>query len=260
MTLESHIMRMGTPHITSLKRTLATLEAVIDSAGNQTVADIARNLDIPVATAHRQVATLLAERYLSKLENGRHVAGPRLLRLLGQVDQKQIIASAAAPVLHRLAAQVKTTVQLGTFENDMVTYRIKTGQGAGELFTKVGMQLEAYCSGIGKVLLAELPADERENYLANGPFVPLTARTIVRPDALRAELEKVRRDGHAIDNGEVAEGLYCIAVPVRSPEGQVQAAISVSRSLSDAAQQGDEALLALLHQAAADVEAALPRE
>jgi DNA-binding IclR family transcriptional regulator len=148
-------------------------------------------------------------------------------------------------------------VQLGTLEGDMVTYRIKTGEGAGDLFTRVGMQLEAYCSGIGKVLLAWLPAGEREAYLATGPFPPLTARTITEPDALRRELAQVREQGYAMDDGEIAEGLQCIAVPVRSSDGRVLAALSASRGRAQVTANPPEAILADIRSAAAEVEAVL---
>lgn len=136
----------------------------------------------------------------------------------------------------------------------MVTYRIKTGQGSHRLFTKVGMQLEAYCSGIGKVLLAHLPAAERAAYLASGPFVPLTARTIVDPEELALELERVADQGVAIDDGEIAEGLVCLAVPVHAPDGSVPIAISVSRFETDRPAIDRTRILALLKEAAAEIE------
>jgi IclR family transcriptional regulator, acetate operon repressor len=247
-------MRKGTPLLSSLSRALAMLEAIIAEGASRSVAAIARDLGVPVATAHRQVASLVAEGYLARQGKGFHVAGPRLLQLLGQVDEKQVIANCAASVLHRLAGQLGCVVQLGTLEADMVTYRIKTGEGAGDLFTRVGMQLEAYCSGIGKVLLAWLPAADREAYLATGPFPPLTARTITEPAALRRELVKVREQGFAMDDGEIAEGLQCVAVPLRSPDGRVLAALSASRGAAQVAAIPFDAILADMRLAAAEVE------
>jgi IclR family transcriptional regulator, acetate operon repressor len=120
----------------------------------------------------------------------------------------------------------------------------------------VGMQLEAYCSGIGKVLLAHLPKAACEDYLAAGPFVALTSRTIVDPDLLRAELANVRHQGFAVDNHEVAEDLRCIAVPLRRPDGEVVAAVSVSQ-LGDGHQKyQDKHILFLLRAATEKIEAA----
>ena len=230
------------------------LEAVIADGGRSSVSGLARQIDMPIATAHRQVTTLDAEGCLLPAGGGRHVAGARLLGLLHRLDEKQVVANVAAPLLHRLAARVRSVVQLGTFENDMVTYRIKTGRGAGDLFTRVGMQLEAYCSGIGKVLLAHLPAHEREAYLAGGPFVALTDRTIVDPGLLREALGAVAERGYAIDDEEIAPGLRCMAVPLRNGDGTVVAAISVSQALSSRGLLSDPELLALLTETTSAIE------
>jgi IclR family acetate operon transcriptional repressor len=83
---------------------------------------------------------------------------------------------------------------------------------------------------IGKVLLAHLPGPEQSRYLAAGPFVALTDRTITDPARLKAELGRIAGQGFAIDNEEVVTGLQCLAVPVRTGRGEVVAAISTSRA------------------------------
>lgn len=249
--LVSHIVRCGTPSIASFGKTLAMLETILGGGGHN-ISEIARVAGIPTATAHRQAVTLVEARYLSRLDTGRYVAGPRLLELVRLVDEKQVVANTAASCLHELASELNCVVQLGTLENDMVTYRIKTGQGASGLFTKVDMQLEAYCSGIGKVLLAWLPVREREAYLTAGPFPKLTERTITDPKALAQELSRVRDRGFAIDDGEIAETLFCMAVPIRKPDGTVPAAISASNA--HGRWSDEEQLLGKLLEAAATIE------
>lgn len=244
------------PKIASLGRAVTMLEAIIADGGRNNVSQIAGRTGMPVATAHRQVATLAAEGFLSPAGKGRYVAGLRLRNIARQLDEGQIVASVARPALDRLAARLGTVVQLGTLENDMVTYRIKAGRSAAAVLSRVGMQLEAYCSGIGKVLLAHLPDAAREEYLANGPFVALTANTIVDPELLRQELETVRRNGFAIDNGEIAEDLRCIAMPLRRPDGEVIAAISVSHITGGRKPRRDDEVLSLLKEAVDAVESA----
>ena len=95
-------MKPGTPQLSSLKRTLAMLEAVIADDGRNGVAALARQIGMPLATAHRQVTTLVAEGYLMPAGGGRHVAGARLLGLLHRLDEKQIIANFAAPPIMAL--------------------------------------------------------------------------------------------------------------------------------------------------------------
>lgn len=167
-------MRQGTPRIAALGRSLAVLEAVLRSKGAQSIRAIAADLGLPRATAHRQVVSLVGERYLTRLSGGWYGAGPRLLALAQLIDANEPLVAAAKPILHRLSGKLKCVVQLGTLDNEMVTYRYKTGPGADAFFTRVGLQLEAYCTGIGKVLLAHLPDAERSAYLATGPFPALT--------------------------------------------------------------------------------------
>ncbi|WP_189619175.1 IclR family transcriptional regulator [Novosphingobium colocasiae] len=221
-------MRTGTPTLSSFGRVMALLDAILADGGRSGISELARGHAVPVATAHRHVVSLVEEGLLTPVGGGRHVAGPRLIRLGAAVDLAQVLARIAAPLLPGLARDLGAVVQLGTLENDMVTYRVKAGNAASGLFTQVGGQLEAYCSGIGKVLLAGLPEADRERYLANGPFIALTGQTITAPEALAAELAVVARDGYAFDREEIAEGLACAAVPVCDRAGAVVAALSAS--------------------------------
>lgn len=244
-------MRIRNSSSITLKRVLSVLEEII--AGEGGVSAAAKRLGIPVSTVYRQIAALVAEGYLVRMSSGRYTAGPRLLGLTSRIDEKQILVNLAGPCLDRLAGRLQAIAQLGTLESGMVTYRIKTGRGSANLFTKVGMQMEAYCSAIGKVLLAHLAEEELEAYLENGPFVPLTARTIVDPFRLREELAAVKMQGFAIDDAEAAEGLYCLAVPVPGRDGQVKAAVSVSRASDIAATQGNDRVLEELRLAVSSI-------
>jgi IclR family transcriptional regulator, acetate operon repressor len=241
-------------------RSLGLLEAIIADCGASSVAAIARQQAVPVAAAHRHVKALVKAGYLVPAGYGRHVAGPRLRALCRLVGDNRHLVRIAAPVLDEIAAQTNCVVQLGTLDDGMVTYQLKTGRGSSELFTQVGMQLEAYCSAIGKVLLAYLPGDERENYLANGPFVALTDRTITDPDALRHELALVRTRGFAEDNEEIALGLCCLAVPLITQEGTIRASISASRNIEGASQEHPDAILTRLRSAASEICAQLDLE
>ncbi|HZU65210.1 MAG TPA: IclR family transcriptional regulator [Novosphingobium sp.] len=238
-------MRNQKPLVAATQRSLTMLEAIVADRAASSVSALARAAGLPVATAHRQVATLVAEGFLAPAGHGRHIAGPRLRALGALVEDVQLIANIAAPLLRKLAARFGGVAQLGTFENDMVTYRVKTGAAANTLFTRVDMQMEAYCSGVGKVLLAHLPAAQRSAYLAGGPFVALTPATITAPADLARELEEVARQGFAQDRGEIAPDLFCLAVPIRDRAGAVPAALSLSRRGAAAPAPDPRALHAL---------------
>ncbi len=235
------------------ERNLMLLEAVVADSGRSSVSTLARASGVPVASAHRHIAALVGAGYLIPAGYGRHLPGPKLRTLAGMIDDKQIMINAATPILDRLASRTRCVVQLGVFENDMVTYLVKAGQSAGDLFTQVGMQLEAYCSGIGKVLLAHLPAQAQAEYLLNGPFIALTARTITDPLLLKAELEHVATQDFAIDDEEVVAGLQCVAVPVRNRIGDVIAAISASQAAQPDRSHWQNKSLPLMRAAASEI-------
>jgi IclR family transcriptional regulator, acetate operon repressor len=235
------------------ERTLMLLEAVVADGGRTSVAALARAVGVPVASAHRHIAALISAGYLVPAGYGRHLPGPKLRALARMIDDRQIMINAATPILDRLAVRTGCVVQLAVFENDMVTYLVKSGQSAGDLFTKVGMQLEAYCSGIGKVLLANLPAQAQAEYLANGPFIALTHRTITDPVLLKAALEQAAAKGFAVDDEEVVTGLQCVAVPVCNAHGKVVAAISASRAARRDGKRWWEKSLPLMQDAAREI-------
>lgn len=236
-------------------RSLGILSAVIADGSRSSVAAIARSLDIPVASAHRHVEALVTAGYLVPSGYGRHLAGPAMRTLASMIDDKQLVTSAAALILEKLASRLHCVVQLGTLENDMVTYRLKAGTKSTDLFTKVGLQLEAYCSAIGKVLLAHMSPEAQAGYFNNGSFVALTPNTITDRALLKAELDRVVAHGFAFDNEEVALGLQCLAVPIRAPNDDVIAAISASRSDVSTSQIQRENLVKQLKDTAFQIEA-----
>lgn len=231
------------------------MEAVVCDGGQSTLADYAAQLDLPVATVHRHVQMLTGEGFLVRTGQPGLMPGPRLCRMAPYLDERYRLARVAAPLIDRLARKTGFVVQLGTLDQDMVTYRLKRGEGAAASFTREGMQLEAYCSAIGKVLLAHLPQADRDAYLANGPFPALTTATITDPSALSAELAHVRATGHAIDAEEVAIGLRCLAVPLHGEDGSVVAALSLSRH-TDLDDSRDDRLLLALNRCASAIVAA----
>lgn len=239
----------------SLTRGLCLLEAIIADGAESTLSKIARDIGLPVATAHRYVVRLVETGWLMPTRYGRHTAGPVLHCVIKEAAKVEALKAMATPILEVLAKRVRSVVHLGTLDHDMVTYGIKTGQGADALFTREGMQLEAYCSGIGKVLLAELPDDALDHYLAAAPFVALTPNTITDPATLRSELHAIRSAGFAEDREEIALGLRCLAFPVRDARGNAIAAISISRSAAAAKANEDLAPhVALLKDAANAIE------
>jgi DNA-binding IclR family transcriptional regulator len=209
-------------------KSLRFLSALIGGGQDRSIRQVAEQMDVPLSTAHRMAATFVRAGFLAHTGKGTYGAGLELMNLAAKGDRVKVLKYIVRPHLQKLALKVGYVAHLGILENDMVTYVLKIQGGRSKVFTKTGMQLEAYCSAIGKMLLASAPKEELERYLADEPFVPLTKNTISNPGELRRALDDIREVGFAFDGEEVAEGLVCIAVPLRNRRGEVQAAISLA--------------------------------
>jgi IclR family transcriptional regulator, acetate operon repressor len=209
-----------------VERALALLSHVLADGGTSTLPVIARAMGLPVATAYRLAASLVNQHYLIAAGNGRYVAGPAMT---GTHSLRPALVAVGRPIVKALTRVTGCTAHLGVLDDDMVTYLIKAGRKNPYVFTEEGKQLEAYCSAIGKVLLAALPAADLDAYLGNGPFVALTENTKTDPKDIAAEIEQVRNQGYARDEEEIALGLRCLAVGVEDPDKRAIAALSISR-------------------------------
>jgi len=205
-------MDEGLPHGTSaLDRGLQLLLTIATDGGRRSLAEIADGMELPASSARRMVGLLLQRGLVIRVAPGHFAAGPALLAL---PEPQRIVADLARPKMSRLARTIQATVHLGQLEDDMVTYITKVQGGGPEILTQEGTQFEAYCTAIGKVLLSMLPDRLMNAYLAAGPFVPLSSKTLTDPARIRAQLLAARAQGWAVEQGEVQDDLYCTAVPV----------------------------------------------
>lgn len=203
-------------------RGLTLLKAIVDDDGQTAVSLLAAQLGLALPGVRRMTAVLERHGLITRIAHGRYAAGPQWLAMAGRATPERRLIEQCRPLLRRLAAASGATAHLGVFEGEMVTYLAK--EGSGGLFTREGGQLEAYCTGIGKALLAQLPPDRLEAYL-RGTFIRLTPYTLTDPALLRAEIERTRSRGYALDDREMDENVACVAVPL---PGNRAAAISLT--------------------------------
>lgn len=223
---------MATPSLRSLEKALSLLARIAESGEFHSISDLARQIKMPRSTAYRIAATLERSGLVTRLRRGYYLPGPSLMRLARPDTIPRVLKAIGRPIIKKLATETGCTAHVGIFENGMVTYLLKAGRAARTIFTREGTQLEAYCTGIGKVLLAALPVAVREDYLKNGPFIQLTANTLTDPQKLRSVLTVVAERGYAEDDAEMDSDLRCLAVPVRSGD-EVIAALSISTRSAD---------------------------
>jgi IclR family acetate operon transcriptional repressor len=220
---------MATKQSSTLAKGLRLLRAIVADGGRSMLGELAKAQGIPLPTAHRLAVTLEAEGYIERQSKGCYLPGRELSRLMPLIPQlEDRIAIRLRRAMNHLAARHRVLMHFGVLDDGMVTYLVKENGGENELFTEERMQLEAYCSGIGKILLAGLPEEELQVYLGHGPFVALTDRTLTQPDDIRKELEEVRAEGVAFDRFEIRDDVFCMAVPVANPDGRVIGGLSAS--------------------------------
>jgi IclR family transcriptional regulator, acetate operon repressor len=245
----------GVDGAAALTKAFALFERLLADRGNTALAVIARDMSLPSSTVYRLVAALERGGLVCRVGRGRYDVGIGVIESLAGITAQDLLAKVARPVLDRLARRTKATVHLGVWEGDMVTYLVKTtglAEGSMPLFTREHTQLEAYCTGIGKMLLAYLPDSAQQAYVAAGPFVALTSRTITDPAELLAAFRLVRKRGYSIDDGETAENLHCIAVPLRYGR-QAMAAVSLAFPRASARSQPLKARLLQLNACVAEI-------
>lgn len=210
----------------------------MDAGNDSSISDLALQIGIPRSTAFRILASFQRTGVVTRLRRGYYLPGPTLVRLVHSDTQNRILRGVGRPILRKLAGKTSCTAHLGIFENAMVTYLLKSGATKANLFTREGTQLEAYCTAIGKVLLASLPDPAREEYLRSGPFIRMTSNTVTDLQKLEATLAQIAAQGYATDNAEMDANLRCIAVPIRNGEDTVIAALSIStRKARDSADE-----------------------
>ncbi len=228
-----------TAHSQSLERGLAILSTFTSTRPLFGVSELAREVGLSRSSAHRYIATLAALGYLEQDHSTRRYRlGPRVLDLGFSAINSMELRQIAAPNLQQLSDGTGHTVNLGVLDGVDIVYidRCRSashGQREIDLNLHVGSRLPAYCTSMGKVLLADLDDEELEARLDSSELTKRGPNTITARARLLEELEQVRNLGLAVNNEELAYGLRSIAVPVHGQDGSVVAAINlaVHRSL-----------------------------
>lgn len=215
--------------VEAVRRALRILQCFDVDRRELGVTEVAEELGLHKATAHRLLATLEAEGFVRRTDQKRYQLGLRAYRigLLAMPGAEQ--REAVKEELRQLAAVTGETAHLATLDGNQVLYLEKVeGSHRLRLPSAVARRVPPHCTGLGKVLLAALPADQRLRVLATLRWERYTPNTITDPTAFTYELEHVGEEGIAFDNQEFEEGLTCLAAPVLSESGTVMAAVSIS--------------------------------
>ncbi|MGE6994790.1 IclR family transcriptional regulator domain-containing protein [Pseudomonas sp. NPDC047961] len=224
----------GDPNfMTSLARGLAVIHAFQERKRHLTIAQISHRTEIPRAAVRRCLHTLIKLGYATT--DGRtYSLLPKVLTLGHAYLSSTPLAVTAQPILDRLSDQLHEACSMATLEGDEVLYvaRSATPQRLISVDLSVGSRLPAYCTSMGRILLAALDDAALDDYLEHANLQIKTSRTLHTPEAIRGSIAEIRQKGWVIIDQELEVGLRSLAVPLKDSAGQVLAALNVGTHAS----------------------------
>jgi IclR family pca regulon transcriptional regulator len=225
----------GDPNfMASLARGLAVIRAFTQQRRHMSIAQLSERTGIPRAAVRRCLYTLSKLGYVASDDGRAYMLRPGILALGHAYLSSTPLPTAVLPLLERITRDVHESSSLAVLDGEDILYVARSSSNARvmSIDLSIGSRLPAYCTSMGRVLLAGLPAAELRAYLARATLTRLTPRTVDTPDALAGVLKSVRRNGYAIVDQELEIGLRSIAVPVVDGEGRAVAAINVGTQSS----------------------------
>lgn len=218
----------------SFARGLAVIRAFSGGTGRRSIGALAQSTGLSRAAVRRCLYTMEQLGYAGMDEGRHYMLRPKILALGYAFLSSSALVAAAKPVLDQVSEALQESCSMAVLEGDAIVYvaRSSSSRRLVSMDLGVGSRLPAYCTSMGRVLLAGLPADEQKRYLAKLVPVAYTERTVTRRDELRRILADVAQAGHAIVDQELEMGLRSMAVPVRDFAGGVVAALNVSTHAS----------------------------
>lgn len=218
--------------VQSLERGLSVIKAFSQDRPRMTLSEVARETGMTRAAARRFLITLESLGYVTT--DGRLFSlRPSVLQLGYAYLSSFSLAEIAQEHLELLAERLHESCSASVLDEQDIVYVARAS--TNRIMTiglSVGARLPAYCTSMGRVLLAHLSPRDLDAYLAHADLHARTERTITSPDRLRSELELVREHGWCMQDQELEDGVRSLAVPVRDADGRVVAAINVSAHAS----------------------------
>jgi IclR family transcriptional regulator, pca regulon regulatory protein len=237
--------------VQSLDRGLAVIRAFDAEHPRLGLSEVARVTGLTRAAARRFLLTLVQLGYV-RMDGREFSLRPRVLELGYSYLSGLTLPEVAEPHLETLVSQVNESSSMSVLDGDDIVYvaRVPTKRIMTVLLA-VGTRLPAHATSMGRVLLAGLGSADLADYLRRAPLTRHTDRTITDPVELRAAVEQARRQGYALVDQELEEGLRSAAAPIRNADGEVLAALNVSAhaSRTSMAQLEGELVPALLEAA-----------
>ena len=218
----------------SFARGLEVIKAFNNEPQGITAANIARKTGLSRAAVRRFLLTLELLDYV-ECNSGICRLRPAVLRLGSTYLSSTSLPALAQPILETVSAKVGQSTSLSALDGDDIIYLARhTSSRVLSVGLSVGSRLPAYCTSMGRVLLADLPKDKLDQYLSRVKLRRWTSHTVTARTKLVAILAEVSQKHYALVDGELEVGLRSIAVPIRNAAGRTVAAMNVGIHISTA--------------------------
>lgn len=212
----------------ALVKGIAIVNLLAAHKGGLRLTDLVTRVDLPRGTVVRLLGVMIDEHVVRHSADGQYRLGPQCAiwgsDFLSGLEFREV----ASDVMAGLAEVGNETCHLGIRDGKSVLYIDKVESPHSlRMYSRIGGKNPLHCTGLGKALLAYIPQDELEEYWAE-PLERRTANTIVSPDILRAELQRIRDRGYAVDDVENEVGVRCVGAPIFDHNRDLVGSISLA--------------------------------
>jgi len=221
---------MGQKTIQSLEKGLNIIFLFIEEKPSLTVEEIAQRSGLPKSTCYRFLNTLKRKNVIEFEEaSGKYKLGVRLLKLESAIYNSLSVAEISIPYLQQLSGISGETAQLVVLnKNEGICVERVESTATLRVMPDKGTPIHLHSGASGKVIMAYLSAEERDRIIKEKGLRKFTANTIINPDALRKELDEIRKHGYGISDQEIYQGVKAVAAPIFNARGKITASICVA--------------------------------
>ena len=210
----------------SVQRAFTLIDELSEN-GSGRVSELADRVDMPVSTAHDYLQALVATGYVV-MDGKEYRTTTRFLEVGHRQRHRLEVFKAVRDELETVADETGEHVTLMIEEADQaVIVAVQEGPDAVNLFAYPGARMPLHATAPGKAMLAHMPDERVEEIIDSRGLVAVTSRTITDPEVLFEQLERIREQGYAIDEGERIAGMVCLAAPILDKNDLIRGAICV---------------------------------
>ncbi len=218
--------------VQSLERALSIIEQMAQAGRPINISELSEKVNLKISTVHRLLNTLVERGYVEQnRENNRYQLGLKLLEIANSIFTYADLRTMCRPFLAELVKKCNETANLAILDHSEIVYidQIESHNYIiVKMFAQVGNRGPVHCTASGKILLAYLSETEQDQILSAIDLKPFTGNTITQASELKKELNQAKKQGYALDWGEMEEYVRCIAAPIFNYENKAVASIGIS--------------------------------